>query len=95
MRIILGILAVIAIVLLAVWAIDVDVSGDVEMPNVEVTGGELPDVDVETVDVDVSMEEKTVELPDVDVEMEETTITLPDVDVTAPEEDTVAEEDDL
>ncbi len=78
MRIILGILAVIAIVLLAVWAIDVDVSGDVEMPTVEVTGGEMPDVDVDTVDVDATMEEKT--------------ILVPNIDVTAPEENTTAED---
>ena len=32
MRIIIGILAVVAIVLLAVWAVDVDVTGDVELP---------------------------------------------------------------
>ena len=62
MRIIIGILAVVAIVLLAVWAVDVDVTGDVELPEVEVSaeGGEMPAVDVNTVDIDATMEEESV-----------------------------------
>lgn len=97
MRIIIGILAVVAIVLLAVWAVDVDVTGDVELPEVEVSaeGGEMPAVDVNTVEVDATMEEETMTVPTIEVQEEEVEVPVPNIDVEAPEEDTIAEEDDL
>ena len=97
MRIIIGILAVVAIVLLAVWAVDVDVSGDVELPEVEVSaeGGEMPAVDVNTVDIDATMEEETMTVPTIEVQEEEVEVPVPNIDVEAPEEDTTAEEDNL
>lgn len=41
------------------------------MPDVDVEaeGGEMPEFEVETADVDVSMEKKTIEVPDVDIDM--------------------------
>ena len=68
-------LAVAVIVAGLAWAIDVDVSGETVLPNVDVemTEGEMPEVDVETIDVDVERGEKeiTVPYPDVNVEHEE------------------------
>lgn len=80
-------LAVAVIVAGLAWAIDVDVSGETELPNVDVemTEGELPEVDVEAVDVDVTRGEKTVTIP------------YPEVDVERDPgaQDGVAQEDDL
>jgi hypothetical protein len=54
---------------IALAACDVDQTKEGELPDVEVTGGQLPEYDVETADVDVGTEEKTVEVPDVDITM--------------------------
>lgn len=79
---------------------DIEVKGDFKMPSispdVETEGGKLPDVDVETVDIDVDMEKHQIEVPtDVDVKTETKTFNIPTISVDSPEEDTVAEEDDL
>ena len=50
-------------------ACDVDQTQEGEMPEVEVTGGQMPEFDVETADVDVGTKETTVEVPDVDITM--------------------------
>lgn len=54
---------------LGLAACDVDQTEEGEMPEVEVKGGNMPEYDVETADVDVGTEEKTVEVPTVDVDM--------------------------
>lgn len=54
---------------LGLAACDVDQTQEGEMPEVEVTGGQMPEYDVETADVEVGTEEKTIEVPDVDVTM--------------------------
>lgn len=118
--------AIVAVLLaaLAFWAIDVDVDGGVElpevvggvdmvggeMPNVEITGdlempevqnnmelrgGEMPRVDVDTVDVDLDMEQEVVEVPTIDVNTEEKVIEYPTLSIDGPEEDTVAEDNDM
>jgi hypothetical protein len=99
-----GAVAIFALVAL----VDVDVSGDMEVPNVdmvggniempsiETSGGEMPAVDVNTADVEVGTESRTVDVPtDVNVETEERTIEYPTIDIDTPEENTRAEEDDL
>ena len=58
---------------LGLAACDVDQTEEGEMPEVKVEGGNMPEYDVETADVDVGTKEKTVEVPDVD-------ITMPDAD---------------
>ena len=50
-------------------ACDVDQTKEAELPEVEVKGGQAPEFDVETADVDVGTEKKTIEVPDVDVKM--------------------------
>ncbi len=62
-------LAAVAGLALGVVACDVDQTEEGEMPEVRVEGGNMPEYDVETADVDVGTEEVTVDVPDVDVEM--------------------------
>lgn len=86
---------VIALVGLAVLAqmtglLDFDTSGTIKAPaiDVKVSGGELPDVDVDTAKVKVGVTEKTVELPTgVDVDLKDETVKLPEVDVDQPSDD--------
>ncbi len=54
-------------------ACDVDQTEEGELPEVRVEGGNMPEYDVETADVDFGTETRTVEVPDVD-------ITMPDAD---------------
>lgn len=66
------VVAVIAVIAIAIgfYMVDVDVSGETELPDVDVTveGGELPEAEVNVGDVDVGTEEVTVEVPTIDVE---------------------------
>ena len=54
---------------LGLAACDVDQTEEGEMPEVRVEGGNMPEYDVETADVDVGTKEETVEVPTIDVEM--------------------------
>ena len=56
---------------LAFAACDVDQTKEGEMPEVDVnvTGGELPEYNVEGPTVDVGTENKTIEVPTVDVDL--------------------------
>lgn len=56
-------------------ACDVDQTEEGELPEVTVEGGNMPEYDVETADVDVGTREETIEVPEVD-------ITMPDADGT-------------
>ena len=55
--------------LLALSACDVDQTEEGSLPEVNVEGGNLPEYDVEPVDVDVQTGTKTVEVPTVDVDI--------------------------
>jgi hypothetical protein len=48
--------------------INFDTSGQVKAPTVSVNGGELPSVQMETADIKLGTETKTVELPTLDVQ---------------------------
>jgi len=50
-------------------ACDVDQTKEAELPEVDVKGGQAPEFDVETADVDVGTKKTEVEVPDVDVKM--------------------------
>lgn len=54
----------------ALTACDVDQTQEGEVPDVDVnaSGGALPEYDVDTADVDVGTENKTVEVPTLDVD---------------------------
>ena len=58
---------------LALAACDVDQTKEGEMPDVDVnaTGGQLPEYNVEGPDVNVGTENKTVQVPTVDVDVPE------------------------
>lgn len=66
--IIILLLALAALAAYALGLFNVDASGDLKAPEVEVSGGEVPDVQVETADVTVGEEPVTVDVPTVDVE---------------------------
>ena len=59
--------AFIAPLAIGLAACDVDQTKEGEMPDVEVTGGQLPEYDVDPAEVDVKTEKKTIEVPTVDV----------------------------
>ena len=50
-------------------ACDVDQTEEAELPEVDVEGGNMPEFDVETADVEVGSKEVTVDVPTVDVDM--------------------------
>ncbi len=60
-----------ALLAISITGCDVDVKDEGELPEVDVEGGRLPDVDARGPDVDLEMEEKTVTVPDVDVDIPE------------------------
>lgn len=68
---------------------EVEDPGELPSADVDVEPGRAPDVDVETPDVDVTTEEKTVEVPDVDVETEKKKVNVPDVDIDIPDDNEV------
>lgn len=61
-------LAAMGIGAMALSACDVEQTEEGELPEVEAQGGNMPEYDVDTADVDVGTEERTVEVPTVDVE---------------------------
>lgn len=75
-------LAVIALAALA--ACDVDQTQEGELPDVNVSGGQLPEYDVNVADVDVGTTNTQVEVPT--IEMETTNVQVPTVDVQPPSE---------
>lgn len=76
---IIGVIAAIVLVVFAVYMIDVDVTEEASLPDVDVTveGGNLPEVEAEVGEIEVGSEEVTV--------------TVPSVDVIPPEEEDVAQ----
>lgn len=66
-----AIVAVIVVVVAAYFLfffVDVDQTQEGELPEVTVEGGQMPEADVQTGDVEVGSEEVTVDVPTVDVE---------------------------
>lgn len=59
---------VIVIVLIMTNVIDINQTQEGSMPEVNVEGGALPELDVDTADVDVGTETREVEVPTIDVE---------------------------
>lgn len=86
--------AVIAVVVIAfgIYMIDVDVSGEVEAPDVDVAveGGELPEVDAEVGSIEAGSEEVTVTVPTVEVNPPEDGDDVADADA-EDEDDNVAQ----
>ena len=61
-------LALVSTAALGLAACDVEQTEEGDLPEVNVEGGNMPEYDVDTPDVDVQMEEETVEVPTLDVE---------------------------
>ena len=57
-----------SILLLPLAACTVEQTEEGELPEVEATGGEMPEYDVDAADVEVGTETREVEVPTVDVE---------------------------
>lgn len=82
---ILAAVVVIVVLLFSFNLINLNVTGETELPDVDVSveEGSLPEVEADTADIDIGTETEQVEVPDVDVEVgtEETDVTVPTVDV--------------
>lgn len=72
---------------ISLTACDVEKTEEGEMPEVDYKPGEAPEYDVNTAEVDVETEKRTVETPEVDVGTEEQEVEVPDVNVTSPDEE--------
>jgi len=81
--IIAGVVILAGITFAAFALIDVDVDGEVEMP--EIKGGEVPEVDVDAADVDVETRKVDVPTPDIEVDMKESEVDVPVLDVDQPD----------
>lgn len=85
----LGVVAVAAIAF-GVYMVDVDVTDEGALPDVDVSvdGGELPEVDTEFGEVVVGTTDETVKVPDVDVDVDtrEAEVQVPTVGVNPPED---------
>lgn len=70
-------------------------SGSLPDVDVQAKGGDLPNYDVQTADVDVGTQPATVPVPDVDVDVntKQATVPVPDVDITMPSEQEKANTD--
>jgi hypothetical protein len=81
-------LLIASLLVLPLTACQVRQTEEGEMPEVEVKGGNVPEYDVDTADVEVTGRETEVTVPDVDVDVkgEQRTITVPDVDVKSPDQ---------
>ena len=58
---------------LAVGACTADVEDEGALPEVNVEGGELPEVDVDAADVDITTDTQTIVTPDIDINPADTT----------------------
>jgi hypothetical protein len=61
--------------------------GELPDVDVDVEPGNMPEYDVDTMDVEVGTEEETITVPKLKVDMEEETITTPTIDVDMPGDD--------
>lgn len=57
---------------LALGACTADVEDEGELPDVDIQGGEAPDIDVNPADVDITTDTQQVVVPDVDIRTADT-----------------------
>ena len=81
----------IAVAAIAFTSCDIDKKGKLELPDVDVAvdveEGNIPEFDVDWMNVDVKTEMRTVKIPKVRIVMEEEQIEVPVIDVDMPGED--------
>ncbi|MCA1733765.1 MAG: hypothetical protein LC732_09200 [Acidobacteria bacterium] len=80
-----GVLMAALTMVVALGACSVEQTEEGELPEVNVEGGNMPEYDVEPVDIDITTETATVTVPDIDVSTQTTTVTVPKVDVKPPQ----------
>ncbi|MFD2237234.1 hypothetical protein [Aureimonas populi] len=64
---IIGLVIVVAVAWIAFMMVDVDVTQEGQLPEVSVSGGQMPEADVNVGTVDVGSEQRTVEVPSIEV----------------------------
>lgn len=76
-------LALMAAAGMTLTACEVDQTQEAKAPDVDVnaSGGQLPEFDVDAKEVQVGTTEKQVDVPDVDVKTEETKVEVPTIEV--------------
>ena len=84
--VIFGLIIAVLIALGAWYMIDIDQTQEARMPEVSVEGGQAPKYEMNTGEVNVTEEKRTVTVPDVDVEMEEKEVTVPGIEVKPAQE---------
>ena len=84
-----------ALFMLSLAACDVDQTKEAEMPDVdvEVKGGQMPEFEVETADIEVKKETAKIPYPDVDVDVKkkEAEVSYPSIDIEMPGEEDARE----
>lgn len=81
----LVVLALIGVATYALGLWNVDTSGQRKAPavavDIDTKGGEVPEMQVETADIDVGTKTETVKVPEIDIKTDETEVKLPTIDV--------------
>jgi hypothetical protein len=85
--IVVAVIVLLAVVGYALGLFNVDASGDLKTPQVSVSGGEIPEVQVETGEINVGTESASVPVPDVEVKTDNVEIDVPTVDITPAGDD--------
>ncbi len=83
-RTIVVVVAVIVLLAVGGYALglfNVDATGELKTPEISVTGGEIPEVQVETGKIEVGTEKATVPVPEVEVKTDKVEIDVPTVDI--------------
>jgi hypothetical protein len=80
-----GVLMAALTMVVALGACTVEQTEEGELPEVNVEGGNMPEYDVDPVDVEVTTDTATITVPDVDVRTETREVTVPDVNVNPPQ----------
>ena len=88
MKSFIALLALAVIAVGAYYFVDVDITKEARLPDVDVqvSGGQLPEAEVKTGSIEVKEDTATVKVPDVDVKMVDKDIKIPTIDVKGPEE---------
>jgi hypothetical protein len=68
-------------------ACDIDQTRDGELPEVEVTEGQMPEYDVDTPEVTFGTRTEQMEVPDIDIHTETEEVEVPTVAVEMPDDD--------
>lgn len=79
--IVVAVIVLLAVVGYALGLFNFDTSGQLKTPEVSVSGGEIPEVQLETGDIDIGTEKATVPVPEVNVTTDDVQIDVPTVDI--------------